>query len=74
MYRYSNCKIACIAAFVIFIICCAFTSVAPADQSPAKIFRAGAFAIDITPLELPVIVNGGVQERLADKDGHDPVD
>jgi hypothetical protein len=41
--------------------------VAPADQSPAKVFRAGAFAIDITPLELPVIVNGSVRERLADK-------
>jgi len=32
-----------------------------------KIFRAGAFAADITPIKLPVIVNGGMQERLADK-------
>ncbi|MHC4206265.1 MAG: hypothetical protein ACYSTT_16565, partial [Planctomycetota bacterium] len=70
--RYSNRKKIRIAALVIFIICCAFTSVAPAVQSPPKVFRAGAFAIDITPLELPVIVNGGVRERLADK-VHDPL-
>ncbi|MBN2475939.1 MAG: hypothetical protein JXB62_15110 [Pirellulales bacterium] len=34
---------------------------------PKKSFRAGAFAIDITPRELPVIVNGGVAERTADQ-------
>ena len=33
----------------------------------AKTFRAGAFAIDVTPLELPVIVNGNMAEALADK-------
>src|SRR5687768_10362027 len=32
-----------------------------------KAFRAGAFAIDISPLTLPVIVNGGMTERTADK-------
>ncbi len=32
-----------------------------------KQFRAGAFAIDVTPLELPVIVNGGMTERIIDK-------
>jgi hypothetical protein len=31
------------------------------------VFRAGAFAVDITPLELPVIINGGMSERVADK-------
>ncbi|MHC4326202.1 MAG: hypothetical protein ACYSUX_18180, partial [Planctomycetota bacterium] len=72
MYRHSNCKIVRIVTVAIFIICCALTSVAPADQSPAKVFRAGAFAIDITPLQLPVIVNGGVREGLADK-VHDPL-
>jgi len=30
-------------------------------------FRAGAYAIDVTPLELPVIVNGGMRERMVDK-------
>ena len=32
-----------------------------------KTFRAGAFAIDITPLELPVLVNGNMNAVLADK-------
>ena len=32
-----------------------------------KVFRAGAHAIDITPVELPVIVNGGMLEREATK-------
>jgi neutral ceramidase len=39
------------------------------SPSPAaeKVFRAGAFAIDITPLELPVLVNGNMNAVLADK-------
>ena len=36
-------------------------------EEATKVFRAGAFAIDITPLGLPVLVNGGVRERLADQ-------
>ena len=32
-----------------------------------KVFKAGAFAIDITPLELPVLVNGNMNAVLADK-------
>jgi hypothetical protein len=32
-----------------------------------KVFRAGAYAIEITPLELPVLVNGGVRERVANQ-------
>lgn len=38
-----------------------------ASPAAAKEFRAGAFAIDVTPLELPVIVNGGMTERVVDK-------
>ncbi len=34
-----------------------------AAEAPAKVFRAGAHAIDITPTEFPVIVNGGMLER-----------
>ncbi len=30
----------------------------------AKAFRAGAHAIDVTPKKLPVIVNGGMRERV----------
>jgi len=33
----------------------------------AKVFRAGAYAIDVTPKTLPVIVNGGMRERTAAK-------
>ena len=33
----------------------------------ARVFRAGAFAIDITPQEFPVLVNGGVSERTANR-------
>ena len=32
-----------------------------------RVFRAGAFAIDITPREFPVLINGGVSERTADR-------
>jgi hypothetical protein len=35
-----------------------------------KQFRAGAFAVDITPEEFPVVVNGGFQPRYA-KEAHD---
>jgi hypothetical protein len=32
-----------------------------------KVFRAGAYAMDVTPKQFPVIVNGGMLERTADK-------
>jgi hypothetical protein len=35
--------------------------------SPADVFRAGAFAMDVTPTNLPVIVNGGFLAKTADK-------
>ncbi len=41
-------------------------------KESVKVFQAGAFAIDITPLEFPVLVNGGVRERIADQ-AHDPL-
>jgi len=50
---------------------CISTPIAPGKES-AKVFRAGAYAIDITPLELPVIVNGGVRERMVNE-VHDPL-
>jgi len=36
-------------------------------STPVKTFRAGAFAIDVTPTNFPVIVNGGFLSRTADK-------
>ena len=38
-----------------------------AEARTGRTFRAGACAIDITPREFPVIVNGGVSERTADR-------
>lgn len=35
-----------------------------------KVFRAGAYAVDITPEEFPVVVNGGFQPRYAEE-AHD---
>ncbi len=37
------------------------------ERQAGKQLRAGAFAIDISPLELPVIVNGNMTENKADK-------
>ncbi len=38
---------------------------APALQAQAKVFRAGAYAQDITPTKFPISVNGGMQDRQA---------
>src|SRR5262249_10275466 len=35
-------------------------------------FRAGAYAMDVTPRKFPVSVNGGMQDRQA-KGAHDPL-
>jgi len=40
---------------------------APVAVAGEPVFRAGACAIDVTPTTLPVIVNGGMTERTADK-------
>ena len=58
-----NRLISAVSLMLAVVIC----SVAVAQDSPAKVFRAGAFAIDISPLEFPVIINGGMTERTADK-------
>ena len=50
-------------ALVLFLSLLA-TNVVAAQE---KVFRAGAFAIDISPLTFPVIINGGMTERTADK-------
>src|SRR5258708_6897402 len=43
---------------------------APAENTAApadKTFKAGAYAINVSPLKFPVIINGGMTERTADK-------
>lgn len=37
----------------------------PASADDGKVFRAGAFAVDITPPEFPISVNGGMRDRQA---------
>jgi putative membrane-bound dehydrogenase-like protein len=39
--------------------------VAPSEAAK-KVFRAGAYAVDITPTNFPVIVNGGFREKTTD--------
>jgi len=77
---YSKCKMAWIVALAAAAIAWTWASTSlTADtepgqegKEPAKVFRAGAYAIDITPLEFPVLVNGGVRERVANQ-AHDPL-
>ncbi len=38
-----------------------------AAEVPTKVLRAGAYAMNVSPTEFPVIVNGGMTERTADK-------
>jgi neutral ceramidase len=78
--QYSKRKIAHIAALAFVAIAwigatgaqAASTESDQRSRGSTKVLRAGAFAIDITPLELPVLVNGGVQERVANQ-VHDPL-
>ena len=48
----------------------ALTFLAAHSVSAADNFRAGAFAVDITPSRFPVIVNGGFLERIGNQ-AHD---
>ncbi len=61
-----------LACVLIAAACCvpagaAAAEAATAGDEVARVLRAGACAMDITPQELPVLVNGGVQERSTDK-------
>lgn len=54
-----------VAGLFLGMLAVTIAGVAAADE-PKREFRAGAFAIDISPLEFPVIVNGGMTERTVD--------
>ena len=79
-FCYSECKIAWVVTIAAIAIAwtwaptslAANTETGQQGKEPAKVFRAGAYAIDITPLEFPVLVNGGVRERVANQ-AHDPL-
>jgi hypothetical protein len=47
----------------VLLAACLSANAAP----PPQTFRAGAFAMDVTPTNLPVIVNGGFLSKTADK-------
>ncbi|QDV87099.1 neutral/alkaline non-lysosomal ceramidase N-terminal domain-containing protein [Stieleria magnilauensis] len=49
-----------------------FGSVTVVAETPTKLLRAGAFAIDITPTKFPVSSAGSMTHRMADK-AHDPL-
>jgi len=51
--------------FLAFLTACSLNTTAA-----AKVLKAGAHAIDITPTNFPVIVNGGFLSKMADK-AHD---
>src|SRR6476620_2277114 len=42
-------------------------AVSAADGPAKKVFKAGAYAINVSPLKFPLIINGGMTERTADK-------
>ena len=58
-----------IRALVLLLSTTAFPAVDAQESKPA-VFRAGAAMVDITPTVFPVIVNGMVEERTAEK-AHD---
>jgi neutral ceramidase len=51
------------------VLSCLPAALLPGGPAPAgggqKVFRAGAFAVDITPTRFPVSVNGGMADRKA---------
>jgi hypothetical protein len=55
--------------FLCLFAAISFGSLVPslAAAEAAKVFRAGAAVVDITPTNFPVIVNGGFLEKTADK-------
>ncbi|NOY43121.1 MAG: hypothetical protein GXP26_14980 [Planctomycetes bacterium] len=55
----------CVAILVVMIGLLPISTASSAEK--AKTFRAGAFAMDITPVEFPVLINGGMLERIGTK-------
>src|SRR3954451_25211695 len=55
MFRFS------VALSLLLFVACSL------DAQDKKVFKAGAYAINISPLTYPVIINGGMTERKADK-------
>ncbi len=60
-------KIHSLLALPLIAFACLITSYPSQVKAETKTFRAGAFSIDITPVEFPVIINGGMQQKIANK-------
>ncbi len=56
-----------LVGFVAFALTLAGLAGSPLAAQEKKVFKAGAYAIDVSPRKFPVIVNGGMTERTADK-------
>ncbi|MCA9053093.1 MAG: hypothetical protein KDA75_04615, partial [Planctomycetaceae bacterium] len=63
--RCPNCVSLCPVALISLATALAF--LVSAGETAQAEFRAGAVAIDVTPVDLPVIVNGGMLSRSLDK-------
>src|SRR5438067_2530324 len=50
-------------AFLTIVLGAGHAAAEPAKQAP--VFRAGAYAMDITPTRFPISVNGGMTDRMA---------
>ncbi|MEX2171870.1 MAG: neutral/alkaline non-lysosomal ceramidase N-terminal domain-containing protein [Pirellulales bacterium] len=57
---------ACFALLVFVALAAIAVANEPDRANAPKMLRAGAFAIDITPTQFPVIVNGYFEERVAE--------
>lgn len=60
-------ELLCVA---VFCVSTAHVNVNAAE--PAKVFRAGAFAVDTTPPKFPISVNGNMSDIMAES-AHDPL-
>ncbi|MEK6235117.1 MAG: hypothetical protein N2C14_10415, partial [Planctomycetales bacterium] len=58
------------SAWMKLALACVIVAGIVPGQAPAetkKVFRAGAFAVNVSPTAFPVNVNGGMRERTATK-------
>ena len=76
MSRQTNCLLFLTISFVVveLLAMCTPSGASAADVSPSseRAFRAGAYAIDVSPVTLPAIVNGYTFERTVNV-VHDPL-
>ena len=68
MISSSYCRLLGFSLLIAAMLTTTLSANEPAGSPPAKtVFRAGAAAVEITPITFPVIVNGGFTEQMATK-------